>query len=420
MLNKKRVALVIFIIIAIISVKLSPNFLKLFTTPTDRFVLSKSKLLNEENAKGLIIREEQVLTDGKKNVEKEKEEGQRVKAFQNIGRYFSNEENQVVEKIAKLDNDIKNALLENQENIKSTENVLLDSKIETLLSEVSQSKNQNKIEELTKEINNVILEKAKASGELFKEGTKAKTLMDEKEKLEKSLNANTTTITTPVSGYVSYKIDGYESKLKSSELEKITKNDMDKVDINSGNVIESSKTNVKVVSNFKMNIMTVLSSKEAKESKVGNRVKLGIQGYEEIDAKIVYKKILNDKEIIVTFEVDRLIDELLKYRKIDLRVIWWTKEGLKMDNNSIVDIDGNKYIQKDKGGFTEIVPINVTEKTEEYSLIEPLSRKDFKEREILNLDIIPTVQEYDEIIANPKITKEDVKKFVEKSDNNQK
>ena len=89
MLNKKRVALVIFIIIAIISVKLSPNFLKLFTTPTDRFVLSKSKLLNEENAKGLIIREEQVLTDGKKNVEKEKEEGQRVKAFQNIGRYFS-------------------------------------------------------------------------------------------------------------------------------------------------------------------------------------------------------------------------------------------------------------------------------------------------------------------------------------------
>ena len=91
-----------------------------------------------------------------------------------------------------------------------------------------------------------------------------------------------------------------------------------------------------------------------------------------------------------------------------------------MDNNSIVDIDGNKYIQKDKGGFTEIVPINVTEKTEEYSLIEPLSRKDFKEREILNLDIIPTVQEYDEIIANPKITKEDVKKFVEKSDNNTK
>lgn len=415
MINKKKVALVIVIFIALfVVIRILPGLFNLIIVPADKFIVVKGELSNQEITKGIIIRDEEVLGNNQKNIEKIISEGKKVAVGDKIGRYFSDEENKIILEIEKIEKEINLALAENNKVIKSSENILLDSKIELALVEISRLNNQEKITEQAKEINKIILEKAKLSGELSKEGSKAKKLIDEKERLEKQLSSNTEAIISRKAGFVSYKVDGYEDKLKVDKLSELSKKLLESVEVKLGNQIPTNDKNVKVVNGYTNYIATIMSSEESTKVEKGDNINLKIDNNEEMQSVIKEIIPLAGKERIIVFEVNRQMENLLKYRKVNVAVVWWSKLGLKVNNNSIVKIDEDFYISKNKVGFTEIVPIKINKKTEEYSLIEPLTKKDYEQKNVKNLEFIPTIQEYDEIILNPKITREDVKKFVGK------
>lgn len=405
------VLLIASIIIFFIIFNYIPKIIKLFSQPAQNFTVSVGKIVDEEYTKALIIRKENVLTNGEKKIEKDKQEGQKVRKGERIGRYYADNENKMLEEIANIDKEIEKVLAENNQKIESPESTILDKKIEALISEINGINKQEKITKITKEVNEEILKKAKTSGELSKEGNKLKKLIDQKTKLENNLNSNTNIITATEAGNVSYKIDGYEGKLKTDNFDYLTKDVISEVDIKSGNIVSTVENNVKIVDGFKTFLVCTLENKNTKDRKVGDTVGIRIGSHEEIDGKIVYMKKISENENILVFEVDRLYDVLSQYRKVNISIIWWSQEGLKINNNALVKAQNGLYFaKKDKGGYSEIIPVKVIRKTDEYSLIESYTKSDY-EKAGIKMDYAPSVVEYDEISIAPKIDKEDMEKY---------
>ena len=405
------VLLIASIIIFFIIFNYIPKIIKLFSQPAQNFTVSVGKIVDEEYTKALIIRKENVLTNGEKKIEKDKQEGQKVRKGERIGRYYADNEKKILEEIANIDKEIEKVLAENNQKIESPESTILDKKIEALISEINGINKQEKITKITKEVNEEILKKAKTSGELSKEGNKLKKLIDQKTKLENNLNSNTNIITATEAGNVSYKIDGYEGKLKTDNFDYLTKDVISEVDIKSGNIVSTVENNVKIVDGFKTYLVCTLENKNTKDRKVGDTVGIRIGSHEEIDGKIVYMKKISENENILVFEVDRLYDVLSQYRKVNISIIWWSQEGLKINNNALVKAQNGLYFaKKDKGGYSEIIPVKVIRKTDEYSLIESYTKSDY-EKAGIKMDYAPSVVEYDEISIAPKIDKEDMEKY---------
>lgn len=405
------VLLIVSIIIFFIIFNYIPKIIKLFSQPAQNFTVSVGKIVDEEYTKALIVRNENILTNGEKRIEKDKQEGQKVRKGEKIGRYYADNENKMLEEIANIDKEIEKVLAENNQKIESPESTILDKKIEALISEINGINKQEKITKITKEVNEEILKKAKTSGELSKEGNKLKKLIDQKTKLENNLNSNTNIITATEAGNVSYKIDGYEGKLKTDNFDYLTKDVISEVDIKSGNIVSTVENNVKIVDGFKTYLVCVLENKNTKDRKVGDTVGIRIGSHEEIDGEIVYMKKISEEENILVFKVDRLYDVLSQYRKVNISIVWWSQEGLKINNNALVKAQNGLYFaKKDKGGYSEIIPVKVIRKTDEYSLIESYTKADY-EKAGIKMDYAPSVVEYDEISIAPKIDKEDMEKY---------
>lgn len=405
------VLLIASIIIFFIIFNYIPKIIKLFSQPAQNFTVSVGKIVDEEYTKALIVRNENILTNGEKRIEKDKQEGQKVRKGEKIGRYYADNENKMLEEIANIDKEIEKVLAENNQKIESPESTILDKKIEALISEINGINKQEKITKITKEVNEEILKKAKTSGELSKEGNKLKKLIDQKTKLENNLNSNTNIITATEAGNVSYKIDGYEGKLKTDNFDYLTKEVISEVDIKSGNIVSTVENNVKIVDGFKTYLVCVLENKNTKDRNVGDTVGIRIGSHEEIDGEIVYMKKISEEENILVFKVDRLYDVLSQYRKVNISIVWWSQEGLKINNNALVKAQNGLYFaKKDKGGYSEIIPVKVIRKTDEYSLIESYTKADY-EKAGIKMDYAPSVVEYDEISISPKIDKEDMEKY---------
>lgn len=405
------VLLIASIIIFFIIFNYIPKIIKLFSQPAQNFTVSVGKIVDEEYTKALIVRNENILTNGEKRIEKDKQEGQKVRKGERIGRYYADNEKKILEEIANIDKEIEKVLAENNQKIESPESTILDKKIEALISEINGINKQEKITKITKEVNEEILKKAKTSGELSKEGNKLKKLIDQKTKLENNLNSNTNIITATEAGNVSYKIDGYEGKLKTDNFDYLTKDVISEVDIKSGNIVSTVENNVKIVDGFKTYLVCTLENKNTKDRKVGDTVGIRIGSHEEIDGEIVYMKKISEEENILVFKVDRLYDVLSQYRKVNISIVWWSQEGLKINNNALVKAQNGLYFaKKDKGGYSEIIPVKVIRKTDEYSLIESYTKADY-EKAGIKMDYAPSVVEYDEISISPKIDKEDMEKY---------
>ena len=97
------------------------------------------------------------------------------------------------------------------------------------------------------------------------------------------------------------------------------------------------------------------------------------------------------------------MEELISYRKVSFEIIWWSQNGLKVPNSSIIEKDGMNYIVRKRVGYTDDILVKVLNKSENYSIIENYTSSELKElgystEEIKNMKSITL---YDEILLRP-------------------
>ena len=176
------------------------------------------------------------------------------------------------------------------------------------------------------------------------------------------------------SGVISYRIDGLEESLKTGDFSYLNEQYLNSLDIQTGQIVALSNTSSKIVDNFQCDIVCILDSEEARNSEVGKSIKLRLQNSEEVPAKILYKATEKNNKVLLVFEINNDVAELIKYRKTSFDVIWWSDSGLKIPNSAI-KYDGNGYesdniIEKNiVARNVSSIDVNVDENSENFGAI---------------------------------------------------
>lgn len=403
-LNKAKVLLGSVVVVVILAYLLN-SIINLIKNPTDTFIVREGKISKEEAAIGYIIREETVVKgeNYKNGMEQIIDEGSRVAKGESIFRYYSSGENSLKEKIKALDIKIQETIENNNSNeLILADTRLLDSQIDQALSDINTLNNIQKIQETKKKLNTYISKKARIAGENSPSGSYLRKLIDERSKYENELNNGSEYVTAPVSGMVSYRVDGLEETLTTNDFSKYNKEFLNNLNLKTGQIISTSSETGKIINNFKCYIACTSKSEEAKKAEVGDKIKITLPSTKNVDAKIEYIIKENDDEVTLVLSFSEGIDELLMYRKISFDIIWWDQSGYKVANTAIIEDNGLNYVIRTKAGYLERVLVKVKKRGEDYSIVKNYSTSEIKELENVNKNARISIILYDELILNPK------------------
>lgn len=399
--NKRKLAIIIVLVLAV-CVYLTASVYHLIKNPTDSVLVNEGRISQEETVNAYIIRDETVIKgeNYKNGMVEIKSEGSKVASGDPVFRYYSAGEDDLKNKIADLDLKIQEAMEKNEDSLPSQDTRLLDTQIESTLEQVTNSNDIQKIKEYKKSISEKVTKKAKIAGELSPTGSYLKKLIDERSTYENELNSGAEYINATRSGMVSYRIDGLEETLNTSDFSKINKEFLQNLNLKTGQIISSSNEAGKIVNNFICYIACTSKSNEANQAKIGDSVKLALPSLNEVDAKVEYITRENDNEVTIIFSFTEGIEELLSYRKVSIDIIWWDEKGFKVPNTCIFEQDGLNYVIRTRAGYLDKVLVKVQKATENYSIVTNYSTSEIEE---LNLseDVSTSIILYDELLLKP-------------------
>lgn len=369
-----------FIIIGIIVlIYLIALLVKIVKKPTSTFVVEKGKIYQEEFTEGYIIRDETIINKENTNdkIVPIKSEGEKVAKGESIYRYCIENEDEINKKIEDIDIEIQKNL-NNDDTYFSTDIKLMNNQIDKKLSEICESNNLNKISQGKTEINTYLTKKMKVKAENSNNET-LKKLVSERNSYENQLNNNSRYIVADTSGVISYRVDGLENALKSGDFSYLSEQYLKNLDIQTGQIVALSNNSGKIVDNFQCNVVCILNSEEARNSEVGKSIKIRLQNSEEIPAKIVYKASEDNNKVLLVFEINNDVTELIKYRKTSFDVIWWSDSGLKIPNSAI-KYEGNiAYVIRNRAGLKEKIFVKILRSNDKYSIVENYSYSELKD-----------------------------------------
>ena len=402
--HKKKIIMLVLLCIIIYIVYIVTQLVK---NPTDTVYVEMGQIQQEETAVGYIIRDETVLKgkNYKNGIEQIKTEGEKVAKDQEIFRYYSNNENNLVEKIQELDTKIDEAMANKENTVLPSDTKLLQQQIDSKINSLYGESDLTKIKESKQEINNNMTKIAKITGEKSPAGSYLKKLIDQRSKYENQLNSGSEYLTATRSGVVSYRVDGYEDILTPDDFSKYTKQFLNDLNLKTGQIIPSSSESGKIIDNYYAYIVTVLDSEYAKDIEVGDSVKIRLPSGTETEATIEYK--LREKgDYVLTLRIEENVNELIDYRKISFSIIWWSDTGMKIPNSAIsYETKGDNevaYVTRKRIEYEDKILVKILKSNDKYSVVSNYTSDELKElgyssEEIRNM---PNISIYDEILIN--------------------
>lgn len=157
----------------------------------------------------------------------------------------------------------------------------------------------------------------------------------------------------------------------------------------------------KVIDNFDCYLVSILNSQNALNSEVGDKVTIYLASGFEINAEVKYISKEENGKVLVVFDLKTLTDELIQYRKISYNITWWSFQGLKVPNTSILeDENGLKYVVRKKSGQNKKIYVKVLKRNDKYSIV---TNYEANEMESLGIDMKANnkIIQYDNILVYP-------------------
>ena len=285
-------------------------------------------------------------------------EGERVSKNQSVAVVKNGNSEQIEDKIKEIKD--KLSVLATPK-IFSNDIKLLESDVNNSLNNLmlgNYNENFSTLSFVRNKIEDKLSKKAIIIGEAGANGTIENTYYEELKKYESQLTSSQAELVAPIAGTVAYKLDGYEEVFAYSAISDYDMETLEEMNVPSGELVGTTKPNsFKIVDNIEGYVTVISDSKEALEAKVDKKIKLRFPEIspEEILGKIEYVTIENDKAVI-TFRINRMLEDLINYRKVKVEMIWDSAEGLLVPasaikteedgNSKIFVINGNRAIEK--------------------------------------------------------------------------
>lgn len=400
--NTKKLALII--VVAFLVLGFGGKVWNLILQPTDVVVIEKGTIEKTDTVIGYVLRNEKVLQgeNYKNGIVQIKSEGEKVAKGNSVFRYYTNNEEEILEKIEELDIKYQKAL-DGETTIFSTDIKNLDRQINSLVEQISNTNNLSEIVEYKKQLNSIMNKKAKIVGKLSPSGSYIKEILSEKEKYEKQLDSESEYVKADISGVVSYKVDGYEEYFNVEDFSGLTEDQLDNINMKTGQLVATSSECGKIIDNFQCYIATSVDSDEASGAKIGDKVKIRLANTKETIAEIKYIKDAKNESKLIIFEIKNGVEYLVNYRKISIDIIWWSDSGLKVPQNSILKENNIDYVIRNRAGYTDKIPVKILRENGKFSLVDNYTTEELKNLGYTSDEIkaMSSISLYDEILLKP-------------------
>lgn len=374
--------------------------------PTNVFLIENGEITQEENSTGYIIREETVVQgeNPQNGILKIKTEGQKVAKGDAMFRYLNSSEDSIKTQIAEVDSQIQGVIDTNTTGPLS-EVKPLETQIKDNIDILYKANDIQKIKEYKQEIDSTIAKKTRILAESSPVGSELRTLIQKRDELENTLKANSEYIKAPLSGIVSYRIDGLEEQLTTSDLTYINKNFLGELNLKKGQIVAENNERGKIINNFECYIVSNLISDQAKNARIDDKVKLMLSNLKEIPATISYINIEEDDSRTIAFKITNNIEELIKYREITMEVIWWSYKGWRVPNTALLTEDGKVYVMRNRAGYLDKILVKILRQNDNYTILDRYTTDELKEMGYTSKEIsnMPKISLYDEILINPNL-----------------
>ena len=399
-IRKGRVFAVV-LILALVFIYAVYLVAKLVQNPTNTFMVTNGKISQEESDIGYIIREETVVKgqNYKNGMVKIKNEGEKVAKGDSVFRYYSSGEEELKNKIAELDVEIQ-SLMQNEKSSFPSDVKLLESQIEKELDSIYGLNNAQKIQEYKKNINSYITKKAKISSP---SNSRLKELLSQREEYENRLTSDSENVNAPESGIVSYRVDGLESVLTTEDFTKFNKNFLQDLKLKTGQTVASNEEVGKIINNYQCYIVFNSDTNEAKNSKVGDTIKIRVQNSDTLKASVENIIDEDDESKTITVKITNDVEKLIAYRKISFDIIWWDAEGFRIPNEAIKEENGLSYVVRNRNGYYNRMLVKILKQDDEYCIVRQYKTEELEELGFTSSQIysMRNIALYDEIVLNP-------------------
>lgn len=399
-IRKGRVFAVV-LILALVFIYAVYLVAKLVKNPTNTFMVTNGKISQEESDIGYIIREETVVKgqNYKNGMVKIKNEGEKVAKGDSVFRYYSSGEEELKNKIAELDVEIQ-SLMQNEKSSFPSDVKLLESQIEKELDSIYGVNNAQKIQEYKKNINSYITKKAKISSP---SNSRLKELLSQREEYENRLTSDSENVNAPESGIVSYRVDGLESVLTTEDFTKFNKSFLQDLKLKTGQTVASNEEVGKIINNYQCYIVFNSNTNEAKNSKVGDTIKIRVQNSDTLKASVENIIDEDDESKTITVKITNDVEKLIAYRKISFDIIWWDAEGFRIPNEAIKEENGLSYVVRNRNGYYNKMLVKILKQNDEYCIVRQYKTEELGELGFTSSQIysMKNIALYDEIVLNP-------------------
>ena len=399
-IRKGRVFAVV-LILALVFIYAVYLVAKLVQNPTNTFMVTNGKISQEESDIGYIIREETVVKgqNYKNGMVKIKNEGEKVAKGDSVFRYYSSGEEELKNKIAELDVEIQ-SLMQNEKSSFPSDVKLLERQIEKELDSIYGVNNAQKIQEYKKNINSYITKKAKISSP---SNSRLKELLSQREEYENRLTSDSENVNAPESGIVSYRVDGLESALTTEDFTKFNKSFLQDLKLKTGQTVASNEEVGKIINNYQCYIVFNSNTNEAKNSKVGDTIKIRVQNSDTLKASVENIIDEDDESKTITVKITNDVEKLIAYRKISFDIIWWDAEGFRIPNEAIKEENGLSYVVRNRNGYYNKMLVKILKQNDEYCIVRQYKTEELEELGFTSSQIysMRNIALYDEIVLNP-------------------
>ncbi len=335
---KQNVAIAVIVFFVAVIVYFTIVIVNFLEKPTDTVLIKRGEVIRHEEVVGYVIRNEELIDTSSFDgiIKSEVDDATRVAKGSEVITYVSKSEQQLIDKIEKLDEKIDKAI-ESQQTIFPNDVKILESEIESnIYTNIKGNIDLELLRENKKTLNEKVMKKAKIVGELSPAGSELKSLITERAGYEAEINDSQKVLLAPSSGLISYRVDGLENVLTYDSLSKLTSKNLSNMKLVLNQVVPLTQNKVKVINNFECYIAASMDSEESKKAMLNDTVYLRFK--DEYDTRVPATiEYISDEEdgTLLVFKVKTNVEELTKYRKIGVDVIWWSSTGLKLNKDAI-------------------------------------------------------------------------------------
>ncbi len=383
-LKSLAITLATFLIIILVV-----DFMNSVFSKSNKYLINYGKIEKTSIRDVYIQKQENVIDiDLDKNIIPIVKENDRVSKGSSIAFYKDESYDQKVDAIKKIDDEILQKV-SSYEGVDNLNTKVLDYKVLKELKSAKDTNSYTKIREINTNIEDILLEKILSYVDNPTFGKDIKKLLDDRENYSKSILKSDQNINSNISGIVSYKIDGLETNAFQDIRYDDIRNNID-------NVNTINKFGVKVLNNFLAYLYFEVDSDLCKNIEIDTRVRLRIL---EKNSKEIIGKVVDIEETKSTkkikLEIRDSIEDLIDVRKVNCEIVWWSYEGLKVPNESILYINEIPHVKVVKYTKEYNVPVKILKDNGRFSIIENYS---VEELEKMKLEKLYSIKIYDEII----------------------